>query len=193
MIGLLTETIGSPTPNGHSVRAGAESAEQRPAVSDPAAEVALRQQSIEYSLTANHAVLDVASASRRLALQHHKMGKNSIEKGNRDNWTMYPHRIDAVNAGGGEGTLATPGWCGAHERGPGGFSPSGGGWKVPYEVLRDPAQRDPRSAYMLPADQADFLTATRIRQRAAEERHHGASARLAALRWAGRRIRPDRS
>ena len=56
------------------------------------------RQSIEYELTANWAVLDLASRYREQFLFNiYRMGKNSIERGSRDTWTMSPSRIDAVN------------------------------------------------------------------------------------------------
>jgi hypothetical protein len=159
MIGLLTETIGSPTPMeipfvpGRNLPSG-----DLPYPITP--QKWHFKQSIAYSLTANRAVLDVASKHREDFLFNiYRMGKNSIERGSRDNWTMYPHRIDAVNAA----VAKERGESGAG--GPvrtnvgGGFSPTVEA-KF-YELLRDPAQRDPRG-YVLTADQADFLTAAKF-------------------------------
>jgi hypothetical protein len=96
-IGLLTETIGSPTPT------------QIPFVPDkalPRTDTPLPidpqqtwhfQQSIEYSITANRAVLDYASRNKdRLLLDIYQMGVNSIERGSRDNWTTTPRRLRAA-------------------------------------------------------------------------------------------------
>jgi hypothetical protein len=91
-IGVLTETIGSPTPI------------SIPYVSDrqlPSADLPYPitpqpwhfRQSIDYSLTANRAVLDFASRDReQLLFNIYRMGKNSIERGSRDHWTPLPHR-----------------------------------------------------------------------------------------------------
>jgi len=122
-IGLLSETIGDPTPTRIPFVAARQSASaDLPA---PIAPQAWRfRQSIEYSLTANRAVLDIASREREtLLLNAYRMGRNSIERGSRDTWTSTPHR--------------------------------------PVGSRPDPRLRDPRG-YILPSDQADFLTATKF-------------------------------
>ncbi|MBA3671458.1 MAG: peptidase, partial [Gemmatimonadaceae bacterium] len=90
MVGLLTETIGSPTPT------------KIPFVPDqqlPRADLPFPiapqpwhfRQSVEYSLTANRAVLDIASRNRETFLFNAwRMGRNSIERGSRDSWTTTP-------------------------------------------------------------------------------------------------------
>ena len=122
-IGLLTETIGNPTPT------------EIPYVPDkliPSADLpypiepqAWRfRQSVDYSLTANRAVLDTASRNREMLLFNaYRMGRNAIDRGSRDSWTALPHR------------------------------PLG---RVPDRKLRD------ARGYVLPADQPDFLTATKF-------------------------------
>ena len=91
-IGLLTETIGSPTP----IEIPFVRERQRPSADLPLP-IAPQQwhfrQSIDYSITANRAVLDVASRYRETLLFNiYRMGMNSIERGSRDSWTPYPHR-----------------------------------------------------------------------------------------------------
>ena len=55
------------------------------------------RQSIEYSQTANWAVLDFASRnSDHLLFNIWQMGTNAIERGNNDSWTTYPFEIDAA-------------------------------------------------------------------------------------------------
>ena len=88
MIGLLTESIGNPTPieipflpNKLLPRA------------DQAYPIAPQKwhfaQSIAYELTANRAVLDVASRYRETFLYNiYEMGRNSIERGSTDTWTV---------------------------------------------------------------------------------------------------------
>ena len=107
------------------------------------------KQSIEYSLTNNYAILDVASRQKENFLFNmYKMGKNAIEAGSRDTWTMYPKRIDAVRA--------------EVDRQRAGRGGRGGAPVAMYtDVLRDPALRDPRG-FVLPSDQPDFLTATKF-------------------------------
>src|SRR4029434_10141236 len=58
------------------------------------------RQSIDYSVTANYAVFDIASRNKENFLYNiYQMGKNSIERGNRDSWTATPRRvISAQNA-----------------------------------------------------------------------------------------------
>jgi hypothetical protein len=54
------------------------------------------RQSIEYSLTNNYAVLDIASKRKEdFLFNMYRMAKNAIDKGSRDNWTIHPTRIAA--------------------------------------------------------------------------------------------------
>ena len=91
-IGLLTETIGNPTP----LEIPYVPERQLPSADlpYPIAPQAWRfRQAIEYSVTANRAVLDVASREReKLLFNIYRMGKNAIERGSRDSWTPLPHR-----------------------------------------------------------------------------------------------------
>jgi hypothetical protein len=140
-IGLLTETIGGPTPA--SIPFVPERQLPSSDLPFPIAPQPWRfRQSIEYSMTANRAVLDFASRYREtLLLNIYRMGRNAIERGSRDSWTAAPRRVEAARAeGGGGGPLPTA----AFDR-----------------IFRDPRQRDPRG-YVLPADQPDFLTATKF-------------------------------
>ncbi len=93
-IGLLTETIGNPTPM--SIPFVADKALPKsdlPFPVDPQQTWHFRQ-SIEYSITANRAVIDYASRNKdRLLFDVYRMGKNSIERGSRDTWTTTPHRV----------------------------------------------------------------------------------------------------
>ncbi len=153
MIGLLTETIGNPTPMEIPFRPERQlPSGDLPYPIEP--QTWRMRQSIDYSLTANRAVLDLAARYREQFLFNiWRMGRNSIERGQRDTWTMYPRRLQKVQAAQGAGTRgstgATPGPRGAAGNAPRALFDS---------VLRDPALRDPR-AYVLPADQADFPTA----------------------------------
>src|SRR5690606_26044654 len=97
-IGLLTETIGSPTPmevplvvNNHLPRA------------DLPYPIAPQKRhfrhSIDYSVTANYAVFDIASKRKDdFLFNMYKMGKNSIERGSKDSWTTTPTKIAALQA-----------------------------------------------------------------------------------------------
>src|SRR5690554_2875829 len=162
MIGLLTETIGNPTPI------------EIPFVPDrqlPKGDLPFPvppqtwhfRQSIEYSITANRAVLDVASRYRETFLYNmYRMGRNSIERGSRDHWTVHPRRIEAVRKAMAEdraGRAAGDAAGQATERvAAGGTTSSSDRY---WAMLHDPALRDPRG-YILPADQPDFLTATKF-------------------------------
>jgi hypothetical protein len=95
-IGLLTEAIGNPTPE--TIPFIPEQQLPRADLPYPIAPQKWHfRQSIEYSLTANRAVLDIASREREnLLFNFWRMGRNSIDRGNRDTWTASPSRIDAV-------------------------------------------------------------------------------------------------
>ena len=165
MIGLLTETIGNPTPMEIPFVVSRQLAQGN--LPFPIAPQKWHfRQSVEYSITANRAVIDVASKNREDFLFNiYRMGKNSIERGSRDNWTAYPGRVAEVQAAidrdrrqSGEGrpqaeeTLPDPVSLGRLRGG------------VPmkyYEMLRKPEMRDPRG-FIIPSDQPDFLTATKF-------------------------------
>jgi hypothetical protein len=142
MIGLLTETIGTPTP----MHIPYTPSHQLPKA-DYFAPVAPQEwhfrQSVDYSVTANKAVLDYASRNREPLLHNiWHMGKNAIERGNKDSWTVTPKVVAAA-------PKAAPGAKGAKG-------------EVEFQkYFRDPAKRDARS-YIIPADQGDFLTATKF-------------------------------
>ena len=99
MIGLLTETIGNPTP----INIPFIPSKQLPDSSlyypiEPQQTWHFRQ-SIDYSVTANYAVFDVVSRNRDTFLYNiYQMGKNSIERGNRDTWTNTPRHVIAAQA-----------------------------------------------------------------------------------------------
>jgi hypothetical protein len=161
MIGLLTEIVGNPTP----MEIPLVARRQLPS-NDLTAPVAPQawhyRQSIEYSLSANRAVLDYASRHREVLLYNiYLMGRNSIERGSRDHWTPRPSRIDEI------ARLA------AEER-KSAASPDGGSDQVDaparseprlplkyYDLLRKPEWRDPRG-FILSADQPDFPTAVKF-------------------------------
>ena len=99
MIGLLTETIGNPTPMSDPVPAVASSCPTSNLHFPIEPQVWHFRQSIDYSMTANWAVLDIASRNKENFLYNiYQMGKNSIERGNRDSWTPTPRRVIAAQA-----------------------------------------------------------------------------------------------
>ncbi len=98
MIGILTETIGGPTPTSIPFLP----ARQLPKA-DYLAPIAPQpwhfRQSVDYSVTANRAVLDYASRNREILLHNiWLMGKNAIDRGNRDSWTITPKIVEAATA-----------------------------------------------------------------------------------------------
>lgn len=133
-IGLLTETIGSPTPMQIPFIPGRQL---------PHGDLPLPvepgpwhfRQSIEYSQTANFAVLDFASRnSDHLLFNIWRMGTNSIERGSRDHWTTTPREVQTAS----QGTRSD--------------------WEA---ALRRPEDKDARG-FIIPSDQRDFLTAAKF-------------------------------
>src|SRR5439155_7148149 len=98
-IGLLTETVGSPSPiEIPFVPEKSLPKNDLPYPITPQARWHFRQ-SIDYSITANRAVLDYASRNKdRLLFSIYRMGMNSIERGNRYTWTNTPARMAGVEA-----------------------------------------------------------------------------------------------
>ena len=139
MIGLLTETIGHPTPMAIPFLPNRQITHGDLPLPVTPGTWHFRQ-SVDYSQTANRAVLDYASRNREhLLFNIWRMGMNSIERGSRDSWTVLPSWIDRV----------------ADEVG------ARGSQEQYEEYLRDPDKRDARG-YIVPADQRDFPTATRF-------------------------------
>ena len=160
MIGLLTETIGSPTPTSIPFIPAKQLPDSN--LHFPIEPQVWRfRQSIDYSVTANYAVFDIASRNKENFLYNiYQMGKNSIERGNRDSWTATPRRVIAAETavgGRGRGAATTSG----DEPDGGGRGGRVGSPEEFKKLLRDPATRDPRG-FILPADQPDFPTATKF-------------------------------
>jgi hypothetical protein len=148
IIGLLTETIGSPTPMTVPLVLSRQLPAGGQAMPVQWGEWRFRQ-SVEYSMTANRAILDLASRYREsLLFNIWRMGRNSIERGKRDTWTHDPDLIEAAR-------VAAEGKTGEDAR------------QASEAVLRDSARRDPR-AWVIPAEQQeignalDFLEAMRV-------------------------------
>jgi hypothetical protein len=176
MVGLLTETIGSPTP----FELPLVPQRQLPTGDEPfpvPPQTWHFRQSIEYSMTANRAVLDLASKYREDFLFNiYQMGRNSIQRGNQDSWTVTPKRIEALKEAAAKqteapakdaprratasGETAAPAAADsptvAMERASGAVPA-----KFYASELHNPVLRDPRG-YILPSDQPDFPTATKF-------------------------------
>jgi len=148
MIGILTETIGSPTPMRIPFVPETQLAKNDLPMPIAPQEWHMRQ-SIEYSITADRAILDLAARLREdLLMNAFRMGRNAIGKGSRDSWTVTPDKLDRVTA--------------AIKKD--GVKPEGRGQGYPpkyFEILRDPGARDPRG-FILRRDQPDFGTATKL-------------------------------
>jgi hypothetical protein len=162
MIGLLTEASGNPTPIQIAFLPDKQLPDSNMFFPIAPQQVWHFRQSIEYEITANRAVIDVASRHREQFLYNiYQMGRNSIQKGSQDTWTPVPKKIDAVKA---EIAKAAPPAGGPGVGGPGGGGPGGRGGGAPiksFELLRKPEWRDPRG-FIIPSDQPDFLTATKF-------------------------------
>jgi hypothetical protein len=141
-IGLLTEIIGNPTPMQIPLVAD----RQLPQGDEPlpiAPQTWHYRQSIDYDVTNNYSVLDYAARNRETLLFNiWRMGRNSIERGSRDAWTVTPKRIEALRAA-------------APKDAPQNNLPA----PLYDSVLHDPKTRDPRG-YIISAAQPDFATAT---------------------------------
>src|SRR4029079_10318178 len=116
IIGLLTELIGNPTPSQIPPTARMllpRARLPRPQTPRPAARPLPRadlpapiepqewhfRQSIDYSVTANYAVLDLASRYKDQFLYNiYKMGSNQIARGSHDHWTISNEDMTRLQA-----------------------------------------------------------------------------------------------
>ena len=164
IIGILTEAIGSPTPV--EIPFIPERLLPKHDYPYPIAPQKWHfRQSIEYSITADMAILDVASKHREDFLyRRYLMGKHAIERGSKDSWTIVPGTIAEVQAAIDKDKRAAAAGAqdaGQASAGRGGSGRGGGAAIKYYEGIFDKSKRDPRG-YIIPADQADFLTATKF-------------------------------
>jgi hypothetical protein len=162
-IGVMHEIIGNPTPISIPlVTSKLLPGGDQPLPVGPKSEWH-QSQSIEYVLSANRAILDVAAKFREdFLFRIYRAGKNSIDRGSRDYWTITPKRIAELEA-----AYAKDGGRPARGQAEGGAdsdaAPSrGSGIPAKYwDALHTPETRDPRG-YILPSTQPDFPTATRF-------------------------------
>ena len=148
MIGILTETIGSPTPV--DIPFIPDKQLPRNDLPYPVAPQKWHfRQSIDYSITADRAILDLASKMPEdFLLNIYRMGRNAIQRGSRDTWTVTPKGIRAA-----ENAIQKEN-----------VKPDGYGRGFPlkfYDLLHSPAARDPRG-FVIPSDQPDFATAAKF-------------------------------
>ena len=153
IIGLLTEIIGGPNPT--DVPLVPNRLIPNSATSNPVTpQKWLFRQSIDYSVSLNYAVLDYAMRYHdELLYNIYHMGRNSIERGSHDYWTLSPKRIDAIDTLAAHAAPPT----GTHRRAVVDTLPA----RFYDSVLKNPALRDARG-YIIPADQPDFPTAIRF-------------------------------
>jgi len=151
-IGILTEIKGNPTP----VEIEFNPDRQLPMNDMPfPVEPGLFsfRDAIEYSYSMNMAILDYASRYKEtLLFNRYLMGRNNIEKGSRDNWTLHPDIIDNLKKIAESDNKGDEGQSRYRRR----------GLSQEYmKYLRLPENRDPR-AFILPSDQPDFPTAVKF-------------------------------
>jgi hypothetical protein len=168
MVGLLTEIIGSPTPS--SIPLVPDRLIPNGSTPFPVTpQVWHFKQSIDYSVSLNYSVLNYAARNAdEMLFNSYRMGKNSIERGSKDYWTLSPKRVEQINAAAKAGDTSTAGRGGRGGAGGavtlgggGGFGRGGVAMKYYDTVLKNPALRDPRG-YIVTADQPDFATAVRF-------------------------------
>ncbi|AKD56586.1 peptidase [Spirosoma radiotolerans] len=164
MIGLLTEIIGNPTPEDVPL------VPQRliPNGNTPFPVTPQKwhfKQSIDYSLSLNYATLNYAARhADELLYNIYRMGKNSIERGSGDYWTLSPKRIDAITqAYQAAQKKSTPGAGALANPDQNGLLPRGGGMPIKYydTIMKAPVLRDPRG-FIITANQPDFPTAVKF-------------------------------
>jgi hypothetical protein len=154
IIGLLTEIIGNPTP----ARVPLVTARLIPNAATPnpvTPQQWLFRQSIDYSVSLNYAVLDYAVRNREPLLYNiYKMGKNSIDKGNRDHWSLSPNKVEAIREAFQKDQRPSA------QNNSQNFVDT-----IPLKyydaVFKDPAKRDPRG-FIIPADQPDLSSAVKF-------------------------------
>ena len=151
-----------PDTDGDPAGPGSSTAPQRPSIPGRTAVLAFRQ-AIEYSITVDRAVLDYASRNRdKLLYNIYRMGKNSIERGSRDHWTIHPQRIEALEQAAAADSWAPirrgrPAVCGVTQ----------------HCTTRAPRSGPPRSQGIHPAGgSGGFPHGHQVRERAHQERYH---------------------
>ena len=153
--GLLTETIGGPTP--YQIPLVPSRLLPNGDTPNPVLpQIWHFRQSIDYSVSMNYAVMDFAARNSDKVLYNiYRMGLNSVEKGSQDNWSFSPSKIEAINQSYQNAQASTD------QQGPGQRFGRGMPLEHLESVLNNPEYRDPRG-YIIPADQVDFTTAIKF-------------------------------
>lgn len=154
-IGILTEIKGNPTP----VKLNIIPDRMLKSMDSPfpiSPKTFHFKEAIEYSITMDKAIIDLASRYRETFLYNrYIMGRNSIERGSQDNWTIHPKIVDMVKA---EVSQAS----GANQQAVSRFGGRGRSLTdEQYKLFQKPENRDPRG-FILSSDQPDFPTATKF-------------------------------
>ena len=154
MIGLLTEIIGSPNPM--EVPLVTSRLIPNAATPNPVTpQKWLYRQSIDYSVSLNYAVLNYASRHRdEMLFNIWRMGMNSIERGNKDTWSLSPSKIDEMNRLFQDSLKRRGGSADANRPAAAANLPL----RYYDSVMKNPAYKDPRG-YILSADQPDLGSA----------------------------------
>lgn len=158
VIGLLTETWGNPTPS--EVPLVADRLVPNNATPFPVTPQKWHfRQSIDYSVTMNYGVLDYAARnSDHLLYNIYLMGKNSIERGSRDTWTLMPMYIDSLKVLEARNRPADRGRQGGGQPQ---FGRSNTNPALFDSVFTAQKYRDARG-YIIPSDQKDFYSAIKF-------------------------------
>ncbi|MDR1332148.1 MAG: hypothetical protein LBK07_08600, partial [Tannerella sp.] len=170
-IGLLSEIVGNPTPGEIPlIPSRLLPGGDQPLPIGPKQEWHFRQ-SIDYILTGQRAILDIAARLREdFLFRIYLMGKNSIERGSRDYWTLTPRRVAGLEADYAKYQAEQrrnnrkDSLSGEQAQGNGSIPPGYFSRGIPYEFwekLHTPETRDPRG-YIIPSGQPDFPTATKF-------------------------------
>jgi hypothetical protein len=96
IVGILTEIIGSPTPM--NIPLVPQRLIPNSGLPFPIApQKWYFKNSIDYSISLNYAVLNYAARHKdEVLLNMYRMGKEAIESGNRDNWTLSPNKVEML-------------------------------------------------------------------------------------------------
>lgn len=149
MIGILTEIIGNPTPE--EIPLVPKRLIPNNATPNPVTPQAWHfKQSIDYSVSLNYSILDYAQRhGDEMLYNMYVMGRNAIDKGDNDSWTLLPRYVDSIEL--------------AYQRDKDAGKVKGDAIPKAYyeQVLKNSSYRDAKG-YIVPADQADFPTAVKF-------------------------------
>ena len=156
MIGILTEITGNPAPS--EIPLVPERLVPDNATPFPVTPQKWNfRKSIDYSISLSYGILDYASRQGdQLLYNIYVMGRNAIQKGNQDNWTLSPKHITNIQT-----AFDNDKKAGLVKDESTGRNAAAIPMKYYDAVLKNPAHLDAR-AYIIPADQADFPTAVKF-------------------------------